>query len=405
MRRQLTQGIGVLLAFGLLVGAVFYLRQQLPPPGAGGPPAAEGPAAAGAPPPSAATATSTIAPDVAVVTATPGNYTAQVQGYGTAQPHYQLTLTAQVAGQVTTVAAALASGRQVASGATLLQIDDGDYRAAVASAEAALAQAQLALLEEEREGAQARAEWRASGMQGEPDSALVLRAPQLAVAKAAVNQARAELATARRDLARTQVSAPYDALVVARLVAPGSYVQLGSELATLYSTDQMEIAIPLAAHAWQQLPAEAQLTAGDWPVTLVGVEDGRQWQGRVVRSEQHLDETTRQRVLVVAVDGPLAATPPLLPGAFLAAQVAGRSEEGLWQLPSSALSQRGEIWYVDGDNSLRSFAATPRFSREQAIFIAPPAALAASAQRVVIHPLNGYLQGMAVHPVAEVDHE
>jgi len=278
---------------------------------------------------------------------------AEVAGYGAAEPHYQLSLTAQVSGRVKDVSPNLEPGARVADGQWLARLEDSDIRATVASAEYDLASARQALLEEEREQVQDRSEWKASGMRGTPESDLVLRDPQLATAQAAVVNAQAALDSARVNLDQTTILAPFDALVVARAISPGSYVQAGEKVATLYSTDRVEVAVALSARGWANLPDIAGLSGPDGPaVTLVDVASGQTWEGCVVRAEGHRSATTRQRNLIIAVDAPLDRDPTLLPGTFLQARVPGRLVDGLWKLPSAALSQRGDVWIVDADATI-----------------------------------------------------
>jgi len=341
-----------------------------------------------------------VRPDVSVVVVRPGAYRAEVSGYGAAEPHYALDLTAQVSGQVTEVSASLEPGERVAHGQLLARLEDSDYRAAVASAEYELASARQTLLEEDRERVQAKAEWDASGLGGRPESALVLRGPQVATAKANVANAEAAVAGARIDLDQTNILAPFDALVVARSVAPGSYVQAGGEIATLYSTDRVEITVALSARDWANLPDMATLRGADGPmVTLTDVAAGQRWTGRVLRAEGHRSETTRQRNLVIGVQTPLDRTPALFPGTFLDVHIPGRSVDGLWKLPSTALSQQGEIWIVDADDALRSLPADLVFTNRDAVFVRVPEGLGDDDQRVLVHPLNSYVTGMTVHPV------
>ncbi|MFB4202601.1 Multidrug resistance protein MdtA [wastewater metagenome] len=338
-------------------------------------------------------------PDVSVVTVRTGTYTAHAQGYAAARPHYELTLTAAVSGRVASLGGDFETGRQVRKGDVLARLEDAEYQAGVASAQHDLASARQDLLEAERERDQAREEWDASGMDGEPDSALVLHEPQVRTARSAVADAGAALADARQDLAHTRIDAPFDALVVSRAIAPGSYVQAGGEIATLYSTDRVEIEVPLADRDWANLPDTDTLADGEWPVTLTDVAGGNEWSGHVLRIARHRDDTTRQRSVIVAVDHPLSRTPPLLPGTFVQARISGRRIDGLWRLPPAALSQRSEIWYVTGDGALASFSAEPVFSDSDAIYVRPPETLAGAAQQVVTHPLGSYLAGMAVNPV------
>lgn len=342
------------------------------------------------------------AADVSVVRVRPDTYSPAIEAFGAVTPRYELTLAAEVSGQVVSMADNLESGRLVRQGELLVQLEDTDYRAALATAEKDLASARLDLLEEEREASQARAEWQSSGIDGEPDSPLVLHEPQLALARAAVAEAEAAVASARLDLERTRIRAPFDALVIARYVSPGTWLQAGSEVADLYSTDRAEISLPLSQHDWANLPDADQLEQGDWPVRLTSVETGQSWQGHVQRIERHLDDSSRQQSLIVAVDQPLAQTPPLAPGIFVRAEIPGRKLDGLWRLPPSALSQRGEIWYV-ADGVLQKFAREPVASDDEAIYVRPPESLSQQETPVLVHPLSGYVPGMAVRAVEASD--
>ncbi|RJP74757.1 MAG: efflux RND transporter periplasmic adaptor subunit [Desulfobacteraceae bacterium] len=344
-------------------------------------------------------------PNVSVISVEACSHEAKVTAYGAASPHFKLSLTAQVAGQVEALAPAFEPGKRIKKGDLLARLEDCDYQAAVAAVQKDLNDARLSLLEEQRKGLQAKVEWASSGVSGEPESELVLREPQLAAAQAAVANAEAALISARKDLRQTRITAPFDALVVERCISPGSYLQAGSEIATLYSTDRVEIAVSLSAEQWAKLPETFLPNSGQWPVELTDVQNGRRWSGRVLRAEQHMNESIRQRSLILAVDSPLDSDPALLPGTFVKATISGRSLDNLWKLPSSALSQKGEIWYVTDNNTLDCFSATLQFSDADAIYISTPDSLSAGDRKVLVHPLTSYLQGMAVNPVEDPDHE
>ncbi|WP_339751302.1 efflux RND transporter periplasmic adaptor subunit [uncultured Marinobacter sp.] len=339
-----------------------------------------------------------ISPDVGVIQVITETHTVALEAFGSARSRFQITLSAQISGQVSELAAAFETGRIVHKGDLLLSLEDSDYRAALASAKNQLASARVDLLEAEREAEQAIAEWKGSGLTGEPDSPLVLHEPQVEEAKAAVSEAKAAVVSAEKDLAQAHVQAPFDALIVSRNVSPGSYVQAGSSLADLYSADRIEVSLPLAQRDWQNLPDIEVLTQGSWPVTLISVETGKQWQGYIQRTELHLDESTRQRSVIAALDRPLEEPEILSPGTFVRALIQGRELENLWRLPPSSLSQRGEIWY-ETDGVLAKFSADPVASDEQSIYVRPPASLYNDSVNVLIHPLSTYMPGMGVNPV------
>ena len=343
--------------------------------------------------------TETVRPDVSVVRVSPGEYHANVEAFGASRAHYQITLTSDVAGRVQTVSDRFESGQRVQAGQTLAQLENSEYRAALTAAEQELAAARVTLLEEERAAIQAKSEWLSSGLEGEPDSALVLRQPQLAQAKAAVDNAKAQRDTAAYDLEQTHIRAPFDALVIERHVAPGSYLSAGGDVAMLYSTDYLEVRVALSEREWQNLNESDALINDLTPVLLTSVETGQHWQGTVRRVEQHLDDAARQRSIIIAVDDPLAKKPPLHPGTFLKAAIQGRAIDGLWKLPATALSQRGQVWYISEDNTLAAFDTQAAFIEEDAIYIRPPADLEDAPQQVVTQPLNSYQVGMRVKPV------
>lgn len=377
----------LLIAVAFVAGVLFWNGQKMAARGERGLPPAGG---KGAEPQAA---------NMRVLDVEASGWQARIAGYGEADSRYQLALASQVSGQVVSVTEAFASGQRVRKNDVLLALDDTSYRQALAAADQAVADARVTLLEEQREADQARAEWSASGLKGEPDSPLRLREPQLAAARAALANAEAQQASARRDLEQTRIRAPFDAVITSTAVSPGSYLQSGAEVVTLMSTDRVEIRLVLSAREWQMLPDLSASNA--WPVSLKAVDGAGEWQGQILRMEQHLDTDTRQRALVVGIDRPLDQQPVLLPGTFVAVTLAGRQVDGLWRLPASALSQKGFVWYVseqDGHQVLANFSAEPVFADASYIYIAPPAVLKAGRQQVVVQPLSSYSVGMRVAP-------
>jgi len=98
------------------------------------------------------------------------------------------------------------------------------------------------------------------------------------------------------------------------------------------------------------------------------------------------------------VDKPLEQSPALLPGTFMEVQVPGLTLEGLWALPSTSLTQRGKIWYIDEQDTLKTFDANPVFAAGDTIYIRPPHSLKQTPQQVLISPMNSYVEGTPVEP-------
>ena len=335
-----------------------------------------------------------VAPNVSVINAVPSTYQAYVSGHGEAKAHWALSLKAQVKGEITNMSEQFATGNVVKKGQVLAQIDNTEYLQAVASAKATLADAKLALQEEQDLGNQAKREWQRSGVTQAPSSPLVFRTLQLEAAQATADNAQYALQTAQRDEKNTHISAPFDAVILSRDVDLGTYVSIGDTLATLNSTDKVEISVPLSLSQWQNLASDK---SGE--VILSDVTTQNQWQGYIARFEQHLDDSSRQRSVVVALDKPFKQATPLLPGTFLAVQIAGKALNNVIKLPASAVSQEGLIWYVNEQNTLMSIQAQKLFERGDYVYISPIEGH--TNLRVVARPLVSYLNDMLVNPIVE----
>ena len=114
----------------------------------------------------------------------------------------------------------------------------GEKRAAYRSAEAQLqlAQGELARLEKLRKSA-AYSKARRNDKQSEVNK----YESEMAEAAAAVGQAQANLRLAEIDLYNTEIRSPYDAIVAARHVTAGNFVNVGDKIATLINDQVLEI--------------------------------------------------------------------------------------------------------------------------------------------------------------------
>jgi len=149
-------------------------------------------------------------PRVAVVetiTVQPQEVHLSVDSQGTVRPRVQTRLTAEVSGRVEAVSPNFRPGGFISQGEVLVRLDPTDYEAAVADANANLAQARFALAQEEALAEQALADWEELG-RGEA-SDLALRKPQMEQARSATQSAEAALVRAQRNRERTQMRAPY----------------------------------------------------------------------------------------------------------------------------------------------------------------------------------------------------
>ncbi len=157
-----------------------------------------------------------VAPLVEAVRARSEDLQMIVSGFGTAQPKVTVQVVPQVSGQVIVCHPHFVDGGFFTKGEPLVTIDPRDYELVVENGEAAVAQREFMLKQEQAEGLVARTEWANLHGEEEPPSPLVLRIPQIKNAEAQLQSAEAQLARAKLDLERTVISMPFDGRVITK---------------------------------------------------------------------------------------------------------------------------------------------------------------------------------------------
>ena len=193
-------------------------------------------------------------PSVRVITAKPDTYTFQIQSQGTALPRTTIPLVSEVSGKVVSMSKKFDAGQVFNKNDILLTIDQSDYELALAQAKATLAQADLRLQMEVKEAAVVRREWKLIN-QVEP-TGLQAREPQLAEAKAALAAAQVAMESAKHNLQRCKIRAPFEGMVAKTSVRPGQFVTLSTKLGEIFSTDFAEVRLPLTADAMSEAMCE-----------------------------------------------------------------------------------------------------------------------------------------------------
>ncbi|MEM7601084.1 MAG: efflux RND transporter periplasmic adaptor subunit [Verrucomicrobiota bacterium] len=265
-------------------------------------------------------------------------------------------------------------------GEVLLKLDPVNYETAVTIDEAAVAEANRQLHEERIRGAQAIENWKRLGKSGEP-SDFVARMPQLAEAEARLKATEAQLQQARRDLERTEVKAPFAGRIVEQSVDVGQFVNSNTQLGRAFSTDVMEVRLPLTNRQLEfvKLPDEFR---GDAP-PLVGPEVGisgrlgsnlSQWTGRIVRVDSSIDELSRQLFVVAEIEDPYRREEgrtgfPLKIGMFVDALVEGQNLESVFVVPRKAVRVGGEVILIDEDNRIRRQEVFPIWSEHDKVIV------------------------------------
>ncbi len=286
---------------------------------------------------------------VEVITVEAESLQIEVTSQGTVLPRTETELAVEVNGRIIEISPNFRAGGRFQAADVLFQIDPADYEATVAARAAELATANLNLAQEEALAEQAAEDWAALG-QGEP-SPLTLRQPQLAQARANIASAEAALTQAERDLARTQVRAPYDGLVLSKSVDLGQYVMANpaNAVARIFATDAAEVRLPLTLREADFLvdpaerPSRVKLHTG-------GPGSPREWEAQLVRFEATVDPASRLINAVAEIDAPFQQG--LRRGMFVEAVIEGRTYDEVYVLPRYALRDNRSVYLVTPEDTL-----------------------------------------------------
>lgn len=223
-----------------------------------------------------------------------------VGSYGVVKSQFETDLVAQVSGEIIYLSKKYVRGGFVKKGEILAKIDASDYEAALIDASANIASAKAALVLEKAHADVAKEQWRK--IKGSKPTALSLREPQVAQEKARLLSSQAGLKRAKRNLERTVIRAPYDALIHSRDVSLGSYASVGKVLGKIVSTDIAEVRLPVADNELQYLINYGEKSQVIVSATLAGKP--QQWPGVVVRNEGVIDDRSHMNYLVVQIKDP-----------------------------------------------------------------------------------------------------
>ncbi|MED5585422.1 MAG: efflux RND transporter periplasmic adaptor subunit [Verrucomicrobiota bacterium] len=303
------------------------------------------------------------------------DYTSSVETSGIVRAHNEVTLTSQVPGRIVSIAPQFEDGAFFKKGEVLVQLEEADFAAAVASGEAQLAQASAGYAQEKARAAQARRNWEDLGYEDEPNE-LVLRLPQLREAEARVGAAKTQLEQARRNLKRASVVAPFDGRVRQRLAGISQAVNGGTPLGKIFAVDFAEVRLPISSvdMGFLELPEDRD----DPPVevTLSDAIDERnqtRWKAEVVRTEGALDQNSLELFAIARISDPFgrkSGMPSLRIGQPVLASVPGKVLEDVIKVPRAAVRQLKRIYVVDKVNfTIRGINVVPIRGDEEYLII------------------------------------
>ncbi len=387
-------------------------------------------------------------PVVEVMTAEPTTHRAVVTGYGTVRPAENLTVVAEVDGQIVEKGPGVKAGALLEQGTLLFRIDDARLRAEIRRLEAQLAttDARLAELAEQERANRSllEAEQRSHELaRREHDREVELRGKEFATATdveqaetkmndrlLAVRQRRAALSAygpqaarlkAEREavlaskqsvevlVGKTTVRAPYRCRVEEVNTSAFSFVRTGQQLASLYPVDApFEVSVPLQKQVMKALYDLSRLERGRPPWQQTTLEARVRWDGpdgpqavaaKVARVGAWLDATARTLEVILQIESPAeraekGAPRGLIPGTFVRTDIRGRTFGDVLVIPEAALGADDTVFAVV-EGRLKAIRISPVAVASGMVLVDPAEEIPAGS-RIVLHEIEGGYDGMPV---------
>jgi RND family efflux transporter MFP subunit len=348
-----------------------------------------------------------VAPVVRVIEVDPQSVRMVVHAQGTVAPRTETALVPEVSGNVVWISPSLVAGGYFEIRQPLLRIDNRDYLAAVARAAATI---------NRTEAEQEFTEFELQRLEELETSELISRSEVEAgmraarVAEANLQDARVALEQAQRDLARTEILAPFKGFVRNEQTDVGQFVSRGTAIANIYAVDYVEVRLPIADQQLEYLDLplsqRGELDEARAPsVTLSADFAGQnyEWIGTIVRTEAEIDARSRMIQAVARIsaedstaDGDEMLTPPV--GLFVQAEIAGRPANDIVVVPRATIRNGSDVLVVDNDNRLRFRPVELLRVYGDDAFISSGLA---KGERLVVSQLQVAVDGMRVEPTLE----
>ncbi|MBW2516722.1 MAG: efflux RND transporter periplasmic adaptor subunit, partial [Deltaproteobacteria bacterium] len=360
-----------------------------------------------------------------------------IEAYGTVKPREELLLVAEVRGQIVATDPLFEEGNFITRGTRLIQIDPRTYELDVQRARVQIkqAQAEIKRLEQEVLNLQARikiAESDVSLAKNEYfrlkklidrkviaqstldkteqqylasqerlqalENQLSLTGPQKEQLLAQRDMARVMFETAKLDLERASIHAPFDGWVLAKTIEVGQHVTIGQSMGKIYSSGELEIEVRIPVKDFKWLPADmnggARIEAD-----VIFESQGAQmvWNGRVARVKAEMDEKTRTLPVIIEVDalsdsGENSNVLRLRPGMFVTASIKGKEVSQAFVLPRHLVYPEDRVYTVEGDRLKIKSVDILRVFKDSVIVSQG----LSDGERIIKTPLSDVTDGMMV---------
>lgn len=373
------------------------------------------------------------------------NFVPIARGFGVVQPAQVWKAISQVSGRIISMHPRLKDGEIIEKGESLLQIDPVDYELILIQAKTQLAELDVQLDNtnnsikiEQRNLSLATKEYqrlqklvkKGSVSKSSADAAertMLNSTAQVQNLKNSLSLLpvqkklqQAKITQAERDLANTQLTAPFNLRVASLAIEADQFVSKGQQMFSGDSVDRVEIITQVAMSSLKNLfinvtnvPTDIQalsntlpMITGFKPTIKLDMGNGQfaTWDAQFVRFTDSVDSQTRTMGVVIAVDRPMqkiipGIRPPLSKGMFVEVSIAGRSQPDSIVIPRSAL-RNGKAYLIDENSRLLIHPLKILYNQQESSIIASGLQ---AGDRLVLTDLIPAVDGMLLKPVATTD--
>ncbi|MBU1240844.1 HlyD family efflux transporter periplasmic adaptor subunit [Myxococcota bacterium] len=301
------------------------------------------------------------APLVEVKTLTPRNHKPRISALGNVISSREVRIASLVSGKVKWVAKEFYPGGRFNKGDRIIEIEPAEYMYTYAMRKGDLdkARAELSIEVGKKSVAERELKLMDKGFTG-ANRDLILRKPQEASVKAAIDSARAYASKAWLDVNRTKVNVPFNGMLLEKKVDIGSKISSGTDCGTIVGTDAFWVEVQLPRTYLGSFHIERYNSATG---ALVHVFDKDSWgegvfrEGRVKQLLPDLEKESKLMRVLVEIPDPLHLKKkpgerfPLLIGAMVRLTIYGIELKNVYEIHRD-WDRDGSLWILGKNNQL-----------------------------------------------------
>lgn len=276
---------------------------------------------------------------------------------GTVEAAREIELKSELQGLIVKMNSKVEIGQTVKKNEILFELEKIDYENVLAQKKSNYIQALKELELEEGRQALSKREWGLIELENkvsDKEKNLALRAPQFLAAKSKVHAAKSDLSLAEKNLNRTVIKSPFDAVVLSKNVELGSRVSTQESLLRLASASPYWVRVSLSYDKLKYLNFRSK----DKPGSVVEVfyaTQGSRYKGEVLRVLPSMTMNTRMAEVLVEVSVPpnnSQVKEPLLLGSFVRVHITGIELKDVASIDREHLKDGKFLYLINSESKL-----------------------------------------------------